>query len=167
MLQDEDEQEYIPTTMSQTARELDAMSMEARQYVKDFRYSKAMPLYIEVTERYTNLFGPDHPLTLSNMHNLAFTLGKSGLHKRSLDTYEHVLERRTQILGVHHSETLNTMHNKAWLLVQMGDIASAKILYQQVLQLRMDTLGPLHVATRNTKEHLSALAVRQEICAIV
>jgi thioredoxin-like negative regulator of GroEL len=50
--------------------------------------------------------GPEHPETLSAMHNLALSYAQAGRRDEALKLWEQVLAQRRKVNGPEHPETL-------------------------------------------------------------
>ena len=89
----------------------------------------------------TNVFGAEHPDTLTSMDNLAGTYLSLGRMKEAAELYEKVLEKRRRILGAEHPDTLTSMSNLASTYGDQGRMGEAAALKEEVLEKRRRILG--------------------------
>jgi serine/threonine protein kinase len=117
------------------------------------------PLAIEVFQKSLHTrkagLGPDHPLTLTSMNNLALAYKASGQLAKAMPLYEETLEKRKAKLGPDHPDTLITMHNLAGAYQASGQLARAVALYEETLQKQKAKLGPDHPLTLTTMNNLA------------
>ena len=64
--------------------------------------------------------GPEHPVTLASMNNLALSYAALGRHAEALKLYEETLDRMRAKLGPGHPYTLLCMGNIAEILIILG-----------------------------------------------
>jgi hypothetical protein len=62
-------------------------------------------LVLEISKR---VLGPEHPDTLTSMHNLAFIWNEQGRQAEGLKLIEECVLLRTRILGTGHPNTLDS-----------------------------------------------------------
>ena len=88
-------------------------------------------------EQRPEVLGPEHPSTLTTMHNLAGVLRHQGEYDQARELYEQVLEveQRPEVLGPEHPSTLTTMHNLAGVLRHQGEYDQARELFEQIIRL--------------------------------
>ena len=103
----------------------------------------------------TNIFGAEHPDTLTSMDNLALTYWRLGRIEEAVDLQEEVLEKRRQILGVEHADTLTSMNNLSITYRDQGKTAEAVDLQEEVLEKRRQILGVEHPDTLTSMSNLS------------
>ena len=104
------------------------------------------------------LLGPEHPDTLSSMHNLAFVLQKLGKFDEARTLNERALEIRRRVLGPEHPDTLASMSISAIILNGQGKSDEARRLFEQTLEIRRRVLGPEH---RDTLSSMHNWAIMQ------
>lgn len=108
------------------------------------RTRAAAELAVDIASR---RLGPEHPLTLTGMNNLASALHDQGDLAGSRTLQERVVEIRTRVLGLEHPDTLGTINNLALTLNAQGDFAGARTLHECVLKAYTFLLGPDHPRT--------------------
>ncbi|KAH8833310.1 hypothetical protein DL96DRAFT_1677483 [Flagelloscypha sp. PMI_526] len=104
---------------------------------------------------FNDCLGPEHPSTLSSMHNLAQTYSDLGRHSKVLELKEQVFELRKQISGPEHPHTLASMHNLAVTYSDLGRHSKVLELKEQVFGLRKRILGPEHPDTLTSMHNLA------------
>ncbi|RYP84861.1 hypothetical protein DL770_005154 [Monosporascus sp. CRB-9-2] len=96
----------------------------------------------------TRKLGPDDPLTLNAMFNLARTYLHIGEHEKSYDLLEVVLEKRTRFFGTEHPDTLMAMNEMGMnLCAQRVRLDDAERLVSAALRIRKRILGEEHAYT--------------------
>jgi tetratricopeptide (TPR) repeat protein len=91
--------------------------------------------------------GPDHPDTLTSMHDLAEGYQLAGKLGLAVPLHEETLERRKATLGPEHLDTTRSMHLLAFAYLGAGQIDQALPLFEETFRLRKATLGPNHWRT--------------------
>jgi len=84
------------------------------------KFDLALPLFVEVLEKFKKKLGENDPHTLTAMNNLALTYRSKGQIDLALPLYIATLKGRQASLGADHPDTLHSMNNLAgtYLLVQ-------------------------------------------------
>ncbi|KAH8833241.1 hypothetical protein DL96DRAFT_1705245 [Flagelloscypha sp. PMI_526] len=100
--------------------------------------------------------GPEHPLTLTSMHNLAWTYSDLGRHSEALNLKEQLVELRKRISGPEHPSTITSMHILAMTYSDLGRHSDALNLKEQLVELRKRISGPEHPSTI-TSMHILAM----------
>lgn len=99
-------------------------------------------------EALTRSLGPDDPLTLSAMFNLARTCLHSNEHERSHDLLLQVLTKREHFFGPEHPDTLMARNELGMnLCSQRIKLHEAERLVRNVLESRKIVLGEEHAYT--------------------
>jgi tetratricopeptide (TPR) repeat protein len=107
-------------------------------------------------ERLLNeVFGLDHPDTLTTMSNLATTYWDQGRLKEAELLEAQVLEKRKTMFGLDHPNTLTTMANLATTYWDQGRLKEAELLDTQVLEKQKTVLGLDHPNTLTTMANLA------------
>jgi tetratricopeptide (TPR) repeat protein len=102
--------------------------------------------------------GPDDPLTLNAMFNLARTYLHIGEHKKSHDLLIRVLEMRMHFFGPDHPDTLMARNEVGMnLCAQKLRLDEAERLVHDVLQSRKRILGEEHAYTLWSANDLSKI----------
>jgi serine/threonine protein kinase/tetratricopeptide (TPR) repeat protein len=104
---------------------------------------------------YTKHLGPDHPDTLSSMHNLATAYGRVGRRTEALKLLEETLALRKAKLGPDHPDTLSSMFHIAFIYFTLGQYADAIKLSESTLALQKAKLGPDHPDTLECRNFLA------------
>jgi serine/threonine protein kinase/tetratricopeptide (TPR) repeat protein len=126
---------------------------------------------------YTRLLGPDDPLTLYAMHNLASSYSVLGRVDEALRLREATLALRRTKLGPDNPETLASMNNLALSYGDAGRNADALKLREETLARFKATEGPTHADTLMAMNNLAnayfalnryeeALKLREEAFAL-
>ncbi len=112
--------------------------------------------------------GPDHPNTLTSMHNLAYSYASLGRHGDALKLHEETLALQKAKLGPDHADTLFSVSDLAWFLATAADpkfrnparaVELAKQVVRQTPQDRnsWNTLGVAHYRAGEWKAGIAAL----------
>jgi tetratricopeptide (TPR) repeat protein len=123
-------------------------------------HAGAEPLYRRALEASERALGPEHPSTLSSVHNLAFLLDRTGDYAGAEPLYRRALAGSERVLGPEHPLTLTSVNNLAGLLQSTGDYAGAARLYRRALEARERVLGPEHCDTLTSVSDLALLLAR-------
>jgi tetratricopeptide (TPR) repeat protein len=126
---------------------------------------------------YTKHRGPDHPDTLTCLHELAVTYATLGRYAEALQLLDNTVALRKTALGPDHPETLRSMSNLASCYAALGRHDDALQLREQTLELRKAKLGPDHPDTLWSMtglacsyaalgRHAEALRLREETLAL-
>ena len=121
------------------------------------RYPEAEELNRECRKICEGILGPEHPLTLSSMNNLAAVLEASGQLAEAEPVYREVLEKSQATLGPEHPETLGILDSLAKLLYARGKLAEAEPLSREAVKKSRGKLGPEHRQTLVSVNNLAAL----------
>jgi serine/threonine protein kinase/tetratricopeptide (TPR) repeat protein len=103
---------------------------------------KAVALLSKALETRQNHLGPDDPLTLCTMNELALAYQAAGLLDQALLLHQQTLAKYQALLGPNHPETLVSMHNLAGAYCAAGQPQQAVPLLEQVRQKRQSQLPP-------------------------
>jgi tetratricopeptide (TPR) repeat protein len=108
---------------------------------------KALPLLEETLTLTKAEHGPDHPDTLTSMHNLAVGYRAAGQVDKALPLFEETLMLRKAQLEPDHPDTLNTMNSLAVDYVNAGQLDKAVPLLEETIRIQKTKLGPDHTHT--------------------
>ncbi|KAJ7812563.1 acyl transferase/acyl hydrolase/lysophospholipase [Mycena olivaceomarginata] len=120
------------------------------------RYQEAEPLEVTVLDRQKQLFGANHPDTLTAMANLATTYHQLGRYQEAEPLGVTVLDKRKQLFGANHPSTLDAMANLAATYRQLGRYQEAEPLEVTVLDKRKQLFGANHPDTLSAMANLAA-----------
>ena len=81
---------------------------KAGALLKDGRLEEGMALLEQNYQHYLNLFGGEHPDTLTTLDWIAMGLDKQEKFQESLGKFSEVYETRKIVLGAKHPETIQT-----------------------------------------------------------
>ncbi|KAF2133614.1 TPR-like protein [Dothidotthia symphoricarpi CBS 119687] len=107
------------------------------------------------------VLGPEHPDTLTSMHNLALTYQSQGRWKEAEELDVQVVEIRTRVLGSKHPKTLGSINNLASTYRNQGRWKEAEELGVQVVEIRTRVLGSEHPKTLGSINNLASTYWRQ------
>jgi tetratricopeptide (TPR) repeat protein len=116
-------------------------------YVQTGQHDKAVPLLEDVLTLTKAEHGPDHPDTLTSMHNLAVGYRAAGQVDKALPLFEETLKLRKAKLEPDHPDTLNTMNSLAVDYVNAGQLDKAVPLLEETIRIQKTKLGPDHTHT--------------------
>jgi tetratricopeptide (TPR) repeat protein len=116
---------------------------------------EAAELHRFVSKARRDLLGPDHPLTLTSLHNLEATLTYQELYDEAIPINQQVYKSRTRVLGEEHQDTITSLNNKAILAARTGQLDDALLLLRQCYMGRQHILGSDHEQTFGTKISLA------------
>ncbi|KAJ7153605.1 P-loop containing nucleoside triphosphate hydrolase protein [Mycena filopes] len=125
-------------------------------YYYGIRLQQARDIAERMVEKWTKLYGKDHPKTLVAMGNLAETYGELGEHERAEELKTTVLEKRTKLFGEDHPDTLLAMGNIARTYSTLGEHKQAEVLETIVLEKQTKLFGEDHSDTLLAMGNLAA-----------
>ncbi len=111
------------------------------------RFDEAEPLFLEVIERRTRVYGLDHPQTLASRNMLAGAIQKQGREREAADMLRDIYQARLAALGPDHFATLNSMGSLAVPLIRLGEFEEAERLVRATLAGFRTRLGSDHPKT--------------------
>lgn len=112
-----------------------------KECCKEFGDAGNLKLAVIEYEISVKVLGKDHPETLTTMHNLAYTYGEFGDHRKELELYEKVYKQRCEVHGEKHPYTLKSLNNLAWTYGDLEDYAKAAELTEKLYRLQCEVLG--------------------------
>ena len=104
----------------------------------------ALPVHERAYDARREIFGEDHPDTLTSASNLALNLQWLGKYRRARALDEETLTRRRRILGEDHPDTLTSGSQLAADLLWLNDCRQAQDLQKETLRRRRRILGEDH-----------------------
>jgi eukaryotic-like serine/threonine-protein kinase len=116
-----------------------------------------LPRFQETFDLAKRKLGPDHPVTLAYMDQLAWAYHYGQGAKKAVPFFEELVKRRTVVLGRDDPETLKSMHGLAWAYLMAGDATKARPLFEETLNLQRSRLGPDHEDTIDTLRRLAVV----------
>ncbi|WP_315583508.1 tetratricopeptide repeat protein, partial [Actinomyces viscosus] len=102
----------------------------ANAYQAAGRLDDAITLFEQTLTDRTRILGPDHPDTLTSLHNLANAYQAAGRLDDAITLFEQTLEDSTHILGPDHPLTLTTRNNLASAYRAAGRFEEADKLFE-------------------------------------
>ena len=127
--------------------EVTRVAAQARIAFGAGRYRDALIMLRDVHAFAAAELGPDHPVTLQALTNIATIQQMQGDTADALPNALRAAGGLERALGPDHPETLNALANLAQLHVTRGERAAAEPLLRRVLSGRSHTLGAAHAAT--------------------
>ena len=121
------------------------------------RFDEAEPLFSEVIERRSRVYGVDHPQTLASRNMLAGTIQKQGREREAADMLRDIYQARLDALGPDHFATLNSMGSLAVPLIRLGELEEAERLVRDTLSGFRARLGSDHPKTLIVRGNLAYL----------
>jgi Tetratricopeptide repeat/Domain of unknown function (DUF4062)/NB-ARC domain len=114
----------------------------------------ALPVHERAYDARREIFGEDHPDTLTSASNLALNLQWLGKYRRARALDEETLTRRRRILGEDHPDTLTSGSQLAADLLWLNDCRQAQDLQKETLRRRRRILGEDHPDTLTSANQL-------------
>lgn len=128
------------------------------------RLAEAEAAYRSGVAGQTEARGPEAPLTMTAMNNLAVTLKQLGKYEEALTLARRVKEVREKSLPPTHNELAGSISNLANLEFALGRVKEAEVLARDGLARREAALGEHHVDTGRSRTLLAGiLAARGQI----
>ncbi|CEJ81165.1 hypothetical protein VHEMI01309 [[Torrubiella] hemipterigena] len=118
---------------------------------------------LRATNGLKELLGPEDPVTVNAMFNLARTFLHLGRYEESFELLEHVIKVRKRFWGPEHPDTLMARNELGMNLYAQGkDLLKAEQLVHSVLQSRNRILGAEHAYTLWSVNDLSKIWTQLE-----
>jgi tetratricopeptide (TPR) repeat protein len=111
------------------------------------KFDAANPQVEKARELRVKVLGPDHPDTLSTLHNLALVRWKQEKLDEAFKLGRLALEARRRVLGLEHEDSLWTQLNLGMFVADQGRLDEAQRLLGHGVEACMQTLGPNHQHT--------------------
>ena len=124
----------------------------ARQALNENRDSFAG---MHLLEDYKQVFGKEHPGTLTSMNNLSSTYWNQGRWRDTEVLETQALESRKRILGKEHPDTLTSMSNLSSIYGDQGRWQESEALGLQVLETYKQILGGDNLNTLGSMYNLA------------
>jgi hypothetical protein len=115
----------------------------------------ARALHERVHRLRRDMFGADHPDTLTSANQLANNLRALGEHERARKLDEDTLTRCRRVLGDDHPDTLFSANNLALDLSALGEHQQARKLHEDTLTRRRRVLSDDHPDTLSSANNLA------------
>lgn len=125
-------------------------------YRQQGQWAEAENLQLQILDAQRTRLGPDHPITLHSMSNLASTYWFQDRFSEAEALDLQVLNVRKATLGEDHPSTLNTKSNLAALHWKQDRFPESEALWLEVLNIRRATLGEDHPLTLANKAGLAS-----------
>ena len=123
--------------------------------------TEAEKLYHQIVKKRKEMFGGEHPDTLTAIHNLASIYGNQGRWNEAEQLHNHVLDISKRVLGQEHPHTLTTMSYLASTYGDQGRWNEAEQLHIKVLDIRKRVLEQEHPSTLTTMHNLALIYENQ------
>ncbi|OXA48183.1 Interferon-induced, double-stranded RNA-activated protein kinase, partial [Folsomia candida] len=141
-------------------------------YLQD-RFSEALPIFKEVLDVRTKMFGEEYGLTLDAKGWVVKTISKingkninQNLTEAITQVFRHVHSVREKAFGKRHPETVGNLRNLAVHLLEHGNnkdhIVEARDIFGLVLSLNSELFGESHPITLDTKTFLAQVLEKRE-----
>ncbi|KAE9407189.1 TPR-like protein, partial [Gymnopus androsaceus JB14] len=148
----------------------------AKIFFENGFWGKSEKLEQKMLVQYKNIYGEQHPDTLTSMSSLASTYHEQGKLDAAQQLQEQVLAQHKEVLGEHHPDTLTSMINLATTYYKQGKLDAAQQLGEESLAQRKEVLGEHHPDTLISMNNLAntyykqrkldaALQLREEVLA--
>lgn len=123
---------------------LDAENTLAVLYLHTSRPSIARPLLEKICPLYRQIYGDQHPQTMTALNNLAVCCWAASQFELADQSFSEVLEWRRNALGPEHRETLLVMANLAKVKKSRGQLDTAAQLVDDALSIASSKFKPNH-----------------------
>ncbi len=138
-----------------------ALDKLAQAYLKQGKYSKALPLVEQAWQLREHTLGRQHPDTATSLNNLAYLYKSQGEYDKALPLFEQALQIRKQVLGQQHPDYAQSLNNLAGLYYSQGECDKALPLLEQALQIAKQMLGQQHPDYATSLNNLAKLYRKQ------
>jgi tetratricopeptide (TPR) repeat protein len=100
---------------AQGADDIAALNRQAVQLYGQGKYKEAATVAEKARALAEQAFGPEHPITLQSVNDLAFLYQAQGRLAEAEPLYKRALEARERVLGKEHPGTLISVNNLGFL----------------------------------------------------
>ncbi len=118
------------------------------------RLPEALALYERNRDAQIDHVGPDHPATMTTLHNIAAVYYATGKVPEAIALFERVKGARIANLGPDHPETLATLNHLAAAYWKTNRLEKSVPLFEDVLKRQSAKLGRQHLSTQLTVANL-------------
>jgi len=132
-----------------------------RAYLELNAADRALPLLEQNVALAGELFGPDHPATITSLWNLGNTLNATGQHERGAEIHRRILDTVLRLRGEKSEEALGAMTNLANSLDAAGRPDEAAALRERVYQSGRQFLGADHIDFQSARQNYAALLMQK------
>ena len=132
-----------------------------RAYLELNAADRALPLLEQNVTLAGDLFGPDHPATITSLWNLGNTLNATGQHERGAEVHRQLLDTVLRLRGEKSEEALGAMTNLANSLDATGRPEEAAALRERVYQSGRQFLGADHIDFQSARQNYAALLMER------
>jgi tetratricopeptide (TPR) repeat protein len=116
---------------------------------------RALVLVSQARQTLTAMLGPDHPETLTSVHELALAYRLAGKYDKALPLLEETLAALKARLGPEHPRTLAVVSDLGLVYQAMGQLDKALPLLEMVLEKMRLKMGPDHPDTLDSMIRLA------------
>ncbi|KAK8009151.1 hypothetical protein PG991_011702 [Apiospora marii] len=125
------------------------------------KYVNAEPFNRQAVKVAREVFGAEHPSTLSSMNNLANVLSSQGKYEEAERMHRQTVQQSEKALGAEHPDTLSSMNNLASVLSSQGKYEEAERMHRQTVQQSEKALGAEHPDTLSSMNNLASVLSSQ------
>ncbi len=135
-----------------------AAKLAIGQYYLNLTFlDKAEPMILSAVESHEQLYGQEHPKTLTSLLIMGILLKAQGRLREAEAVYRRVLAAQRRVLGKAHMLTLYTMSRLGNLLHARDKTEEAEALLREALEAQRHTLREDHSTTLKTMGFLGDL----------
>lgn len=122
-----------------------------------YAFATAISHMNRIIDQCAQIFGHDHPETLTSQNDLGRTYHEAGYLQLAIPVLEQTLAARERALGPDHPQTLTSRHNLAFAIYDAGgDPQLAISQFERTLAAREHVLEPGHPDTLNSQNCLAS-----------
>jgi CHAT domain-containing protein/Tfp pilus assembly protein PilF len=121
------------------------------------KYDEALSLVERRLEIREKVLGPEHPVVVAIVNNLAILYQQIGDYTKAKSLFQRTLTSKEKALGSEHPDVARLLNNLAFLHKSRGDYAKAEPLYLRALTIKERALGPEHPDVASTLNNLALL----------
>lgn len=114
----------------------------------------------EAIEEDRTRLGPEHPITLAKVNNLANFLADEGELELAAGVMEEVVEARRRVLDQHHDDTIVSLVSLCSMRFMLGERARAEEIEHEILDLLPEVAGGIGSETLEALVGLVAIRLR-------
>jgi tetratricopeptide (TPR) repeat protein len=139
-----------------------AMVALAASYQNQRKDAEAETLNRRTLEIIKRVLGPEHPLVLDVMHNLALGFShSSGKAAEAVALYQQTVDSQKRVLGPAHQDTLRSMEDLLRVHRKKKEFAESEALCNEAIKTTTEKLGREHPTTLTWMNNLGSV-LREE-----
>lgn len=120
-------------------------------------YDKALETYDRLLSFCKELYGTEHPDTITVYNNKGLIYSQQGNYEKALKYHSKALEIKLKVFGEDHAKTAMSYNNIGFIHFLRGNHEKASEYYRKALEIRLKTLGDRHPETAMSYNNIGGI----------